>query len=171
MNGRWNPTKHTISDFKDWDNDSKLVIQPDFQCKAVWNATSKVMLIDTILKKYPIPKVFIQNTSEDGRTIRKIIDGRQWITAILEFVNNKFILDKPYSGIYEGKTFSELPQNERENILQYTIDCNEAYGYTDEQYREIYTSLNKYTVPLNSQELRKAEFPGHFYQLSEKLAV
>ncbi|EHU1482705.1 hypothetical protein J587_1169 [Acinetobacter baumannii 144107] len=171
MNGRWNPTNHTISDFKDWDNDSKLVIQPDFQRKAVWNATSKVMLIDTILKKYPIPKVFIQNTSEDGRTIRKIIDGQQRITAILEFVNNKFILDKPYSGVYEGKTFSELPQNERENILQYTIDCNEAYGYTDEQYREIYTRLNKYTVPLNSQELRKAEFPGNFYQLSEKLAA
>ncbi len=56
MTGRWNPTNHTISDFKDWDDDSKLVIQPDFQRKAVWNPTSKVMLIDTILKKYPIPK-------------------------------------------------------------------------------------------------------------------
>jgi len=171
MSGRWNPTNHTISDFKDWDNDSKLVIQPDFQRKAVWNSTSKVMLIDTILKKYPLPKVFIQNTNEDGRTIRKIIDGQQRITAILEFINNKFILDKPYTGSYEGKTFAELPQNERENILQYTIDCNEAYGYTDEQYREIYTRLNKYTVPLNSQELRKAEFPGVFYKLSEDLAA
>lgn len=171
MTGRWNPTNHTISDFKDWDDDSKLVIQPDFQRKAVWNPTSKVMLIDTILKKYPIPKVFIQNTTEHGRTIRKIIDGQQRITAILEFVNNKFILDKPYIGAYEGKSFAELPENERDNILQYTIDCNEAYGYTDEQYREIYTRLNKYTVPLNSQELRKAEFPGNFYKLSEKLAA
>lgn len=171
MTGRWNPTNHTISDFKDWDDDSKLVIQPDFQRKAVWNPTSKVMLIDTILKKYPIPKVFIQNTTEHGRTIRKIIDGQQRITAILEFVNNKFILDKPYIGAYEGKSFAELPENEKDNILQYTIDCNEAYGYTDEQYREIYTRLNKYTVPLNSQELRKAEFPGNFYKLSEKLAA
>lgn len=34
MSGKWNPTNHTISDFKDWDNDSKLVIQPDFQRKA-----------------------------------------------------------------------------------------------------------------------------------------
>jgi hypothetical protein len=171
MTGRWNPTNHTISDFKDWDDDSKLVIQPDFQRKAVWNPTSKVMLIDTILKKYPIPKVFIQNTTEHGRTIRKIIDGQQRITAILEFVNNNFILDKPYIGAYEGKSFAELPENERDNILQYTIDCNEAYGYTEEQYREIYTRLNKYTVPLNSQELRKAEFPGNFYTLSEKLAA
>lgn len=171
MTGRWNPTNHTISDFKDWDDDSKLVIQPDFQRKAVWNATSKIMLIDTILKKYPIPKVFIQNTTEHGRTIRKIIDGQQRITAILEFVNNRFILDQPYSGEYEGKTFDELPEDQRNNILQYTIDCNEAYGYTDEQYREIYTRLNKYTVPLNSQELRKAEFPGNFYKLSEELAA
>lgn len=171
MTGIWNPTNHTIGDFNDWNSDSKLVIQPDFQRKAVWNKTSKVMLIDTILKKYPMPKVFIQNTTEQkGRTIRKIIDGQQRITAILEFIDNKFCLEHPYNGPFDGLVFSELPEIVREQLMQYMIDCNEAYGYTDEQYREIYTRLNKYTVPLNSQELRKAEFPGEFYKLSERIA-
>lgn len=171
MVGRWNPTNHTVSDFRDWDNDQKLVIQPDFQRKALWSKVSKIMLIDTILRGYPIPKIFIQNsTEEDGRTVRKIIDGQQRVTALMEFVSNKFQLEKPYDGQFLGSFFSDLPSDERNKIMQYVIDCNEAYGYSETEYREIYTRLNKYTVPLNSQELRKAEFSGSFYRVSDEIA-
>ena len=170
--GTWKSSGHTINDFNDWSIDNKLIIQPSFQRMSVWNRTSKIMLIDTILKAYPIPKIFIQNVkNEDGVTKRKIIDGQQRITAILEFVNNKFSLDEPYEGEFLGKFYKDLPQDTIDHIDQYLIDCNEAYGYSEEQYREIYTRLNKYTVPLNSQELRKAEFPGAFYQLSENIAA
>lgn len=168
----WKSSGHTINDFNDWSIDNKLIIQPSFQRMSVWNKTSKIMLIDTILKAYPIPKIFIQNVkNEDGATKRKIIDGQQRITAILEFVNNKFSLEEPYEGEFLGKFYKDLPQDTIDHIDQYLIDCNEAYGYSEEQYREIYTRLNKYTVPLNSQELRKAEFPGAFYQLSENIAA
>lgn len=170
--GTWKSSGHTINDFNDWFKDNKLIIQPSFQRMSVWNKTSKIMLIDTILKAYPIPKIFIQNVkNEDGITKRKIIDGQQRITAILEFVNNKFSLEDPYEGEFLGKFYKDLPQDKIDHIDQYLIDCNEAYGYSEEQYREIYTRLNKYTVPLNSQELRKAEFPGAFYQLSENIAA
>ena len=120
MHASWNSSKHDIRDFVDWDKENKLVIQPDFQRKAVWNKTSKIMLIDTILKDYPIPKIFIQNASEDtGRTVRKIIDGQQRITAILEFTKNEFKLDEPYNGEYLGLSFIELPSD----CLLYTSDA------------------------------------------------
>ena len=171
MSGTWNSTNHTISDFVDWDNDNKLVLQPDFQRKAVWNKASRIMLIDTLLKEYPLPKVFIQNTTENsGRTVRKIIDGQQRLNAILDFVQDKIKLENPYEGEFEGLYFSDLPDEVKSTMMRYIIDCNEAYGYTDEQYREIYTRLNKYAMPLNNQELRKAEFPGNFYDLAEKIA-
>lgn len=171
MSGTWNSTNHTISDFVDWNNDNKLVLQPDFQRKAVWNKASRIMLIDTLLKEYPLPKVFIQNTTENsGRTVRKIIDGQQRLNAILDFVQGKIKLENPYEGEFEGLYFSDLPDDVKNTMMRYIIDCNEAYGYTDEQYREIYTRLNKYAIPLNNQELRKAEFPGNFYKLAEKIA-
>ena len=49
MHASWNSSKHDIRDFVDWDKENKLVIQPDFQRKAVWNKTSKIMLIDLSL--------------------------------------------------------------------------------------------------------------------------
>ena len=132
--GTWKSSGHTINDFNDWSIDNKLIIQPSFQRMSVWNRTSKIMLIDTILKAYPIPKIFIQNVkNEDGVTKRKIIDGQQRITAILEFVNNKFSLDEPYEGEFLGKFYKDLPQDTIDHIDQYLIDCNEAYGYSEEQ--------------------------------------
>lgn len=170
MSGNWKPSNHTVGDFKDWNDENKLVMRPPFQRNAVWTQTSRIMLIDTLLKNYPIPKIFIQNAREDDKTVRKIIDGQQRISAILDYINDEFILEDPYEGNYQGLKFSELPKETQETMLQFTIDCNEAYGYTDGEYREIYTRLNKYTIPLNRQELRKAEFPGNFYQLAEKIA-
>ena len=37
--------------------------------------------------------------------------------------------------------------------------------------REVYARVNKYTVPLNKQELRRADFPGDFLKVSEEMAV
>lgn len=171
MSGTWKSSNHTIRDFIDWDEENKLVIQPDFQRKAVWNKNSKIMLIDTIIRDYPIPKIFIQNASEtEGRTVRKIIDGQQRITSILEFIKDIFKLDAPYEGSYKGYSFSQLPDDVKEHIYRYNIDCNEAYGYSDKEYRDIYSRLNKYSMPLNNQELRKADYPGEFYNLSEEIA-
>src|SRR5690606_33032822 len=37
--------------------------------------------------------------------------------------------------------------------------------------RDVYMRVNKYTVPLNKQELRRADFPGHFLTTAEELSV
>ena len=42
---------------------------------------------------------------------------------------------------------------------------------TDKEIREVYARVNKYTVPLTKQELRRADFPGDFLDISEELAL
>ena len=54
--------------------------------------------------------------------------------------------------------------------MRYKIDINEIFNPTEEEIRDLYSRVNKYTVQLNKQELRKADFPGDFIRLSEKLA-
>ncbi|MDP2227808.1 MAG: hypothetical protein Q8J78_10085, partial [Moraxellaceae bacterium] len=58
----------------------------------------------------------------------------------------------------------------RDDFLLYSIDFNEASGLPPEELREVYSRVNKYLVPLNRQELRKADFPGDFLRISEELA-
>src|SRR5690606_22211856 len=70
-----------------------------------------------------------------------------------------------------GKKFSDLDAALQNEILSYQIDFNEALNPSDEEVREVYARVNKYTVPLNKQELRRADFPGDFLKTAEKLAV
>ena len=167
----WNSSPHPISDIRDWSEAQRLELQPDFQRRIVWSATARIMLMDTILRGVPMPKIFLANTIRDGSTYRIVIDGQQRISAILDFLRDAFSLDEPYTGDKKGKRFSELDQETQDRFLSYQIDFNEALNPSDNEAREVYARVNKYTVPLTKQELRRADFPGDFLKVSEELAV
>ena len=167
---RWNSSPHPISDIRDWSKAGRLELRPDFQRRAVWSAPARIMLMDTILRGIPMPKIFLSNIIRDDNTYRIVIDGQQRISAILDFLRDQFSLDRPYTGDKEGKRFSELDQETQDRFLSYRVDFNEAYNTSDEENREVYSRVNKYTVPLNKQELRRADYPGDFLSVSEELA-
>ena len=168
---RWNSSPHPISDLKDWKETGRLEIRPDFQRLFVWSSHARIMLMDTILREIPMPKIFLANSIRDSHTYRVVIDGQQRISAILDFLKDRFALETPYVGPETGKTFSQLNEETQGRFLSYQIDFNEAQNATDEEIREVYSRVNKYTVPLTKQELRKADFPGDFLRVSEELAA
>lgn len=167
----WESYSHPISDIRDWNKNSRLELQPEFQRNEVWSEAAQIMLIDTILRGIPIPKIYIKSTiKDDDNTYRIVIDGQQRLTAILKFVNDDLKLKSPYNGPLLGKVFSELDEKTRNIILRYKIDINEIFNPSDEEIRDLYSRVNKYTVQLNKQELRKADFPGDFIKSAEKLS-
>jgi hypothetical protein len=168
----WKPRAHPISDVRDWNRANRLELQPDFQRNEVWSKAAQIALIDTILRNIPIPKIYIKSIIRKEQTYRVVIDGQQRLTAILDFIENKLKLKSPHISFveYNGMTFSELPEETRNRILSYNIDFNEIFNPTDEELRDLYARVNKYTVQLNKQELRRADFPGEFLNLAEELS-
>lgn len=167
---KWNSSPHPISDLRDWHTNKLLELQPAFQRQEVWSQAARNMLIDTILRGIPMPKIFLANRLQKTHTYRVVIDGQQRTTAILDFLADKFPLDDPYDGEHKGKTFSQLDEETQNQILSYQIDFNEAINPSDQETREVYSRVNKYTVALTKQELRRADFPGDFLNVSEELA-
>lgn len=168
---KWNSSPHPISDIRDWSNSGRLELRPDFQRKAVWTPVARIMLMDTILKDIPMPKIFLATKIKNSQTYRIVIDGQQRITAILDFIEGKYVLEEPYIGAHSGKNFLELDEETQKLFLRYRIDFNEAQDPSEDEVREVYARVNKYTVPLNKQELRRADYPGEFLNLSENLAL
>lgn len=167
---KWQSSPHTIADIREWNNNGTLLLQPDYQRREVWGEAAKIMLIDSILNDIPMPKIFVSKEIKDMRTYRSVIDGQQRISTILNFLEDAFKLENPYRGAYDGKKFSELSSQVQDELLLYSIDFNEASGLPPEELREVYSRVNKYLVPLNKQELRRADFPGDFLKISEELA-
>lgn len=74
---QWQSYSHPISDIRDWNKNNRLELRPDFQRNEVWSRAAQVMLIDTILRGIPIPKIYIKAVIDDeckvyNKYVRKI---------------------------------------------------------------------------------------------------
>ena len=174
MKMKWTSRAHPISDIRDWKRNNRLELRPDYQRKSVWSKSAQIALIDTILHNIPFPKIYIQAIVKNENTYRIVIDGQQRMTAILDFIENRLRLKRANLSeeftSYDGKTFQELPENVRNDILQYNVDFNEISNTTEEDVRDMYIRVNKYTIQLNKQELRRADWPGDLMKVAEELS-
>ena len=72
---------------------SQLVLTPYFQRNLVWRDTHKRDFIETILKGFPFPQIFVARGSIDIETMVSstcVVDGQQRLTAIRDYVADDF---------------------------------------------------------------------------------
>lgn len=163
---------YTPVDFQGWQESSTLVLTPKFQRRGVWKTPARAFLIDTLLRGFPVPPIYIRTGQSEDRTkvIREVIDGQQRIAAVLEFMAGQFRLSKTLKAPWANKTFSQLSEIEQGNIRTYTFSTEIFQGVSDSEVLELFSRLNTYSVPLNNQELRNGRFFGAFKQLAYLLS-
>lgn len=166
------PRQYPINDFRLWHQRDELILSPKFQRRKVWSGKAKSYLIDTILRGLPIPPVFIREKIDlnTNKTIREVIDGQQRLRTILEFLNDNFIVLKIHNEEFGGKHFSQLPEDVKQQFLQYQIITNVIISPEEKVILGIFSRLNTYTVPLNHIELLNAKYFGDFKQTIHNLA-
>lgn len=153
----------------------RLLIQPNYQRKYVWDSKKASLLIESILMNIPIPIVYLAATQDEKINV---IDGQQRLTSIFSFIDGKFPDDKPFklTGLkvlteLKGKTFKTLDESLQNKITDYSIRTITftADSDPDLQY-EIFSRLNTGSVALNSQELRNCIYRGEFNEFIKELA-
>ncbi len=166
-----NPTTYPVSWFKDRKNENSLVLKPPYQRKPVWTYKQKAYLIDTIIKKYHIPEIYVHRvTNADGRSIYNIVDGQQRVRSILEFIDGEVSLSEDYNPEYADLDFNDLPEGIRRHILNYILYVREITDASEEEVRNLFKRMNLNVVALNPQELRHATYSGEFIRLMEEIA-
>ena len=155
--------QYQITDLLDWNSSGRLTINRDFQRGNVWSNEARVYLIDTILRKMPIPKFYMRQLVdlETRQSIREIVDGQQRIGAILDFADDKLVLTKR-AGEFAGQRYSTLDPDLKEVFLSYPVAVEHLINASVDDVLEVFSRLNSYTVRLNAQELRHAQFQGEF---------
>jgi len=155
--------QYRIADFLEWKREKRLELNPDFQRGDVWSPAAKTFLIDTILRKLPVPKVYLRTRVDvlTKQSIREVVDGQQRLRAIIDFAEDKFVLSKRASE-YSGKKYSTLTQLEQEDFLGYAIAVDQLMNASTDDVLEVFARLNSYTVTLNPPEKRHGRYQGEF---------
>ncbi|WP_163377802.1 DUF262 domain-containing protein [Cyclobacterium sp. SYSU L10401] len=112
------PTEISIKDFHEYKED--FVTRPPYQRKVVWSKSKKQSLMDSLFRRFYIPKLVIREVRlSDDRTVNEIIDGQQRITTVQDFFDNLYPLPKDLKDIsldLPGKYYKDLDTDVRKFI-------------------------------------------------------
>jgi hypothetical protein len=163
---------YTPLDFITWREGKTLIITPKFQRRGVWTSAARSFFIDTLLQGMPVPPLYLRIRQSDDRKqiVRELVDGQQRISAVLDYLDDKYALSRALGAQYGGKKFSKLQPNDQDLIRSYSFICEVFHGISDKEVLEIFMRLNTYSVPLNAQELRNGRYFGYFKQTAYRLA-
>lgn len=152
----------------------QIDFEPLYQRKGkLWNARDKAFLIDSIINRFDIPKIYIAdftfssaNTAELNPTRKSyaIIDGKQRLEAIFDFIENKVTLNEDFVYL-DDKTLKLGGLNYRDLKSKHPKIASKFDNFplsvmsviTDQEgmINELFIRLNN-SKPLTGSELRNA---------------
>src|SRR6266545_3533121 len=101
------PDTKSVRDLLDWRRHKMLVANPEYQRGEVWTPAQKKRLIDSVLRGYPIPLIYLHHihTKVAGamRDDFEIIDGQQRIATMSDFKDGAFKLFDPVKDAEEAR--------------------------------------------------------------------
>jgi hypothetical protein len=179
MEIRHDADQRTVQDIINLYKNGQLNLQPGFQRDSVWTDRDRRKLIDSIVRNYPLPSVFLYCRHQNGEIIYDVIDGKQRIETILMF-----------TGTLRGQRFSakvQLPGEDEKDwvnwrtlsrskqqpiITAYKLRTIEVDGDPSDII-DLFVRINSTGKALTSQERRNAKYykNSEFLTAAAKLAA
>ncbi|MEQ5666175.1 DUF262 domain-containing protein [Providencia alcalifaciens] len=143
----------------------KFNFDPPYQRDSVWDEEKQSFFIDSILRNYPIPPIFLHQKIDDdtGKITFEVVDGKQRLTAIVNFINGKIASaseenDDELTGVF----FSDLSISKYAEVKKLFWRYQMPIEYIDTEDEKVIDSifdrLNRNGERLNGQELRNAKY-------------
>lgn len=137
----------------------KINFEHIIQRSFVWERARKSALIESMILGYPIPAVFAKRlddgTGKRGGNTYYIMDGKQRLSTVKEFLNDEFALtnlspinyfdtdeDKEVEIDISGMKFSELPDGLKDFLNTVTFSVTYFDNLTKEEEKELFKRLN-----------------------------
>lgn len=143
----------------------RLTLSPYFQRNLVWRDAHKRDFIDTLLKGYPIPQIFLARGPIDLDSMQAnqcVVDGQQRLNTIRDYIEEKLLVD--------GAGFRDLEPRAKEDFLKYevaVIDFDLDAG--DARLKEVFHRLNRTYYSLSAIEKIASEFSASEFLLLARL--
>ncbi|HEU4454036.1 MAG TPA: DUF262 domain-containing protein [Longimicrobium sp.] len=150
-------------------------VAPEYQRRQRWSPKKRSQLIESFLMNIPVPPVFL---FEREYNEYEVVDGRQRLDTIREFLTNSFALTGlTYWKELNRKRFNQLPTVIQRGLMRRSLPAVVLLAETKSPHEDefdvrtvLFDRLNTGGEKLNPQELRNALYPGPFNQMLIEIA-
>lgn len=148
--------------------EGKLIPRPEFQRRLVWTHKDKDHFLDTILRGFPFPEIYLADgvvDLESGEGTQLLVDGLQRVSTILEYFdassNLRLLTVPPYR---------DLAEDQKRSFLQYDVAVRDLGSVHRDELVEVFRRINATKYSLLDIEVNNAVYTGELKQFSERLA-
>ncbi len=146
--------------------DNRLEVKSFFQRRQVWTDRDKEFFIDTVLRKYPFPEIFIAESSNDRRNLECrtwLVDGKQRVTTLIDYFKGALTFK-------EVPRFEDLSPQQQDEFLGYEVAVRDLGSASEDEIRAIFGRINATDYALKTMEKLNAMFSGKYIQYAEGLS-
>lgn len=139
----------TIEELYEMITHGKIDLRPSYQRNFIWGKKDQQLLIDSILKGYPLPNFFIYKNDSGSF---EMVDGQQRAETICRFIKEAITSS-------DKRHFSDI-QNQQE-FWKYKLVIIEIKNIDTSKGEDIatfYALVNKQGNHLNTSEINKAQY-------------
>jgi hypothetical protein len=141
------------------DLSDRIDTESEYQRGQVWSVAQQRLLIDSLLRGYDLPKIYLRKLPEGGPRLYEVVDGKQRLTAIWRFLGNEFRLSSNVDiegiGQLGRKTWGELSAAAQDRLQFAKVTVSELEEATSDQVAELFLRLQR-GEPLRAAEKRNA---------------
>lgn len=175
----------SVQSIYSWYSDDKLFVNRRYQRKLVWTLIEKQKLIDSILRRYPVPAILVAERENSPGTY-EIIDGLQRLHAIISFIETAFpTLERKSFGLdffptaksraddghfTRSASQEHLSQKEVSTLLDYSLAMSVMRNATEADVDDVFGRINTYGHRLSDQERRQAGVENGFSTMVREMA-
>jgi hypothetical protein len=163
------PTNKKIRELITMVGEGKLVPRPEFQRRLVWTNKDKDFFLDSILRGYPFPEIYLADGNvdlESGEGTQLLVDGLQRVSTIIEYFkgssNLRLLTITPYK---------DLTEDEKKAFLQYDVAVRDIGSVHRDELIQVFQRINATKYSLLDIEVNNAVYAGALKQYAERLAA
>lgn len=146
-----------------------LVPRPEFQRRLVWSNKHKLAFLDTVLRGFPFPEIYIAAgdvDSETGEGTEMLVDGQQRVSTLYQYFKGS-----PDLKLTNLQPYRSLQESEKIAFLEYEVVIRDLGKLPIPEILEVFKRINSTNYALNAMEVHNARFDGEFKQFGDELAA